>query len=129
MKKYVVIVLFLLPVFTQAETASLELCQSASQSVNKTLPMKKDNFTIVRETGCLSGKPKNIFLHILEVNAPIELVRQIKFEEEMKPSVLNTYCTDPKVRPVLNAFDIDYRYYTKNGEFAGSFLMKSKECK
>jgi Co/Zn/Cd efflux system component len=112
-----------------AQSATIDLCKSASQIMNKSLPIKKDNLTIMRETSCLPSSPKIKFLHIMEISSPIEMVKQIDFKTAIKPNVLNTYCTDPQVRVVLNAFDIEYRYYTNKGEYVGTFLMTSKECK
>lgn len=112
-----------------AQSAPIELCKSASQSINKTLPIKKDNLTILRETGCLPSSPKNKFLYIMEISAPAEMAKQVDFKNAIKPNVLNTFCSDPQVRAVLNAFDVEHRYYTNKGEYVGAFLMTSKECK
>ncbi len=118
-------------VFTSAiaQPASIDICKYASQTTNKSLPIKKDNLTTLKETGCLISSPKNIFIYILEVSVPAEIAKQINFNKEIKPNVLNTFCTDPQVRAVLNAFDIAHRYYTVKGEYVGSFSMASNECK
>ena len=115
------------PAFSQY--ATIEACKYASQTTNKSLPIKKDNLTVLRETSCLAGSPKNRFIYILEINVSEDIARQLNFKKEIKPNVLNTFCSDPQVRVVLNAFDVDHRYYTTNGKYVGSFLMESKECK
>jgi hypothetical protein len=112
-----------------ANSGTMEICKLASANTNKSLPIIKDSVTILRDTGCISASPKNIFLYILELSVTADVARKINYEKEIKPEVLTLYCTDPRVRPVLNAFDIDSRYYTKKGEYVGSFFMTAKECK
>lgn len=111
-----------------SHSATLEACKISISSVNKSLPIRKDNLTIVKEAACLPGSPKNRFVYILEVGIDAELARKINFDKEIKPGVLKTFCTDPQVRNVINLYDVDHRYYTKKGEYVGSFLMTSKEC-
>jgi hypothetical protein len=108
---------------------TLDECKATSQIVNKSLPIKKDNLTILRETACITGMKKQKFIYIMEVSLSKEDANNIDFKYTLKPRVLNTFCSDPQVRVILNAFDVDHHYYTKNGEFMGSFLMSSIECK
>ena len=115
------------PNFANSET--IEICKLASANANKSLPIKKDSVTTVRETGCISARPKNIFIYVLEISVKADVARKLNYEKDIKPEVLTLFCTDPKVRPVLNAFDIDNRYYTEKGEYVGSFFMTAKECK
>jgi hypothetical protein len=112
-----------------AHSGAMEICKEASEQANKLLPLKKDNVTVVRETGCFPGSPKIKFVYILEINVPIDSTRQLNFSKEIKPNVKNSFCSDPDIRSTLNLFDIDHRYYTKDGFFAGSFLIQSSECK
>jgi hypothetical protein len=124
----ILIVLVLIQILpTMAQTMSM--CKSVAAELNKTLPIKKDRLTTIRETGCVPGKPKNTFLYVLEVDASLADMQALNLKKDIKPNVLNTFCTDPKVRPVLEAYDVDNRYFTLKGEFAGSFLMTAKECK
>lgn len=131
--KFCIINFFLLTImlnFTNlAHSETMEICKLASANTNKSLPIKKDNVTILRDTGCISASPKNIFIYFLEVSVTADVAKRINYEKEIKPQVLTLYCTDPKVRVFLNAFDVDNRYYTKKGEFVGSFYMTAKECK
>jgi hypothetical protein len=112
-----------------AKAQSMAMCKAVAAEMRNQLPIKKDNLTTIRDVGCLPGKPKNIMINILDVDAPLSALKTIDFNKDMKPSNLRIYCSDPKIRPVLEAFDIDNRYYTLKGDFGGSFLMSSKECK
>jgi hypothetical protein len=111
-----------------AHSTTMDVCKKTSEQTNKSLPAKKDNITVVRETGCLPGNPKIRFVYILEVDIPLNVAKQINFAKDMKPGVKNTFCSDPNIRALLNAFDVDHRYYAKDGSFAGSFLIQSSEC-
>ena len=125
--KILILLVFIQILPSMAQTMSM--CKSVAAEVSKTLPIKKDRLTTIREAGCVPGKPKNTFLYVIEVDATLDAIKSIDFNKEVKPRVLNTFCTDPKVRPVLEAYDVDNRYFTLKGEFAGSFLMTAKECK
>jgi len=124
--------LFALIIFfqpTMVFSTSMEVCKLAAETINKMVPLRKDRFTVMRQAGCLAGKPKNKLIHILDIEVEAELAKEVDFKNGIKPDVLNTYCSDPQIRPTLDAFDIDFRYYAKKGVFVGSFLITSKECK
>ena len=127
--KYILAILTSLLLVQYSHASTLAICRETAAHLSKMLPMRKDGITVIREAQCMPSTPKNRLVYILEVNAPIETLRQFDLRKEIKPGVLNTYCTDPEIRVTLNAFDIDHRYFTPNGTFAGSFLMRAKECR
>jgi hypothetical protein len=109
---------------------SLDVCKSTSDSIRKLLPARKDSMTVVKNVICAPGNPKNKFIYILEVSGiPLDVLNQMNMVRDIKPDGLNQFCTDPSMRSLLNAFDVDHRYYTDRGVFVGSFLMESGECK
>lgn len=112
-----------------AKAQSMAMCKAVASELRNQLPIKKDNLTTIRDVGCLPGKPKNMLIYVLEVDAQLSALKAINFNKDMKPSNLRIFCSDPNIRPVLEAYDIDNRYYTIKGDFAGSFLMSSKECR
>lgn len=119
--------LCLLPGFAAAKT--LDVCQKAAANVNRMGAVQKDKYTFAKNAACIPGSPKHRFVYMLELRGlPTDVARQINFEGDIKPGALNTFCTDPDMRAVLNAYDVDHRYYTESGVFAGSFLMQSREC-
>lgn len=112
-----------------ANANSLQTCKTVADTVRKALPARKDSFTVVKSVGCVPGKPKNRFVYMLEVTGlNQDILKQIDVKKELKPGGLNQFCTDPNMRVLLNAFDVDHRYYTDLGVFIGSFLMKAREC-
>jgi len=130
--KYLFTALAIMPtlLFTQHSQANtVQICKFVAAEMRKTLPLRKDNVTVIRSVDCILSKPKHRLVHIVEVSIPVETLRQIDVNRDIKPSVLTTYCTDPAIRATLNAYDVDYRYYTQTGAFGGSFLMKSSECR
>ena len=129
-KKNYIFLLFLLIIFQAfpVHSETMSVCKAVASELKKSLPIKKDNLTTIRDVGCLQSKPKNLLIYILEVDALLSAVKMIDFNKELKPINLRIFCSDPKIRPVLDAYDIDHRYYTIKGDFAGSFLLSSKEC-
>lgn len=112
-----------------SHASSLELCKSTVATVSKTLPARKDRFTVVKNVGCAPGKPKNRFVYMLEVSGlSQDVLKQIDVSRDIKPDGLNVFCSDPNMRALLNAFNVDHRYYTERGVFIGSFLMEAREC-
>lgn len=107
----------------------LDLCNKVVEKINPTLPIKKDNLTTLKNVGCIPQSKRVILAYIHEVSVSAEVLKKINLEKEIKPNALNTFCTDPNIRVVLNIFDVDFRYYTMNGIFGGSFLITSKDCK
>ncbi len=112
-----------------AHASSLELCKSAVEKISKFLPVRKDSNTVVKNVGCAPGQHKIRFFYRLEISGlSQDILSQIDVNKDIKPDALNLFCTDPNMRALLNAFDVDHRYYTERGEFFGSFLMESREC-
>ena len=128
MKKFTITV-FAIVLSFPLHSANIDTCKKVAETTNKSLPYKKDRITVVRETGCVIGKPKNKFVYVLDIDVNAEDIRGINIGKDLKPDNLNIFCSDPNLRVVLKAFDIDHRYYARRGIFAGSFLMQDSECK
>jgi hypothetical protein len=114
---------------SSAHANTIEICKNTVDITRKILPLRKDSVTVVKNVLCAPGVLKNKFVYMLEVNGVAQdIVSQIDVTRDIKPDALNQFCTDPKLRALLNAFDVDHRYYTARGIFIGSFLMESREC-
>ena len=121
----ILIFFFCFPAFA----SDLELCKQVANKINSTLPIQKDRLTTLKSVGCIPQSKKVILAYIHEVTISAESMKKINLEKEIKPNNLNTFCSDPNIRVVLNIFDVDFRYYTTDGKFGGSFSITSKECK
>jgi hypothetical protein len=114
---------------TKVSASSLDTYRLAAAEANKSFPIRKDRVTVLRSAICVKGSPKNVFTYVLDLEVSKDLAKGVDFERGIKPDVVRTFCTDPKIRPVIEAFDVDHRYYANKGEFVGSFLITSKDCK
>lgn len=114
---------------TLANASDMKLCKIVVERLQETLPIKVDRFTKVTNISCVPSTKKVVLAYIHEISAPIDIVKSINFEREIKPNSLNYYCTDPAGQVTLNAFDITMRYYTENGTYAGAFFVRKSECK
>jgi hypothetical protein len=122
----------LLALFIQPSLAkenTFEFCKKAADNVTKMGITQKDKYTFVRGAGCIPGNPKNRFVYMLELRGiSTDIIRHIDVARDIKPDGLRQFCTDPAMRALLNAYDVDHRYYLENGVYVGSFLMQSREC-
>lgn len=112
-----------------AAAKTLDVCQKAAANANRMGVVQKDKYTFTKNAACIPGSPKHRFVYMLELRGlPNDVFRQINFARDIKPSGLNQFCTDPDMRALLNAYDVDHRYYSEDGTFIGSILMQSHEC-
>lgn len=112
-----------------AEASSFEVCQKAAAGAARMGVVQKDKYTFTKSAACVPGSPKHRFVYMLELRGlPNDVFRQIDFARDIKPGGLNQFCTDPDMRALLNAYDVDHRYYSEDGTYIGSFLMQSREC-
>jgi hypothetical protein len=112
-----------------AFAGSLDLCKIVQSKLQASLPQQKDKYTFVTNTGCVQGSPKHRFVYMLEIRGLSKTqIIGINFNKDLKEGGLNQFCSDPNMRVLLNAFDVDHRYYDSSSVFLGSFLMSSKEC-
>ncbi|MFC7410863.1 hypothetical protein [Hydrogenophaga atypica] len=116
-------------VHVAASANTLDLCQKAATNANRMGVVQKDKYTFSKSAACIPASPKHRFVYMLELRGlPNDVFRQIDFARDIKPSGLNQFCTDPDMRALLNAYDVDHRYYSEDGTFIGSILMQSQEC-
>lgn len=112
---------------SSAGATSMEACKNTSKITNQYLPQKKDSITTVKSTACFPGNSKNKFIYLLEVSTSLHNAKKVNFGE-IKRDVINTLCTDPNTRALINAYDVEYRYYTNDGTFVASYMISSNEC-
>jgi len=127
---YLLVFLAFLQLPTYAST--MANCKKVAEIMGKALPIRKDNITIMREVGCIPSAPKNKLHHVLEIDVQPNIAQQLSrskdISREIKPSVRNTYCTNPQIKPILGEFDLDFTYYTKQGVYVDSFTLKLSDC-
>ncbi len=111
-----------------AFAGSLDLCKTVQSRLQVSLPQQKDKYTFVTNVGCVQGSPKHRFVYMLEIRGLSKSQLKGLKLKDLKEGSLNQFCSDPSMRALLNAFDIDHRYYDSSGLFLDSFLMSSKEC-
>jgi hypothetical protein len=112
----------------QPSLASLNQCAEVAKKISESLPIRKDKISVLTSVSCLRTSPKNTLVHVVAVDTEENKDRSFEMERHLKPSVQNTYCSDPKIRPTLNAFDINFRYYNSVGVFWGEFTIRAVEC-
>ena len=128
MKKFLFV--FLVSAYsTLANASDMKLCKIVAERLQETLPIQVDRFTKVTNISCVPSSKKVVLAYMHEISAPIDIVKSINFEREIKPSSLNFFCTDPAGQATLSAFDITKRFYTETGVYVGAFFVRKSECR
>lgn len=128
MKKFI-FVLLVFSYSTLANASDMKRCKIVAERLEETLPIKVDRFTKVTKILCVPSTNKVVLAYIHEISAPIDILKSINFEREIKPSSLNFFCTDPAGQATLSAFDITKRFYTETGVYVGAYFVRKNECR
>lgn len=110
-----------------AQTTNYEMCIKVAAEISKTFPIRKDDLTVLKSAVCTKGNPKNDIWYIHEVDINKEQIKFIDLQN-LKPNIRNLWCSDPDLRYTLNAYNIGFRYYIKDGTYIRAFSLKSLEC-
>ena len=127
MIRYLPIILFLCP-FANAYADIMSECQAASNTINKSTPQAIDNVTTLLNAVCFQEGNTVTLNYRNKVNLPAGAVDQGKLNN-LKPSMLSTWCSDPTQRQTLNQVNIRYTYADAGGKFIGNIDLSKRECK
>lgn len=127
MTRYLPIILLLCP-FVNAYADIMSECQAASNTINKSTPQAIDNVTTLLNAVCFQEGNTVTLNYRNKVNLPAGAVDQGKLNN-LKPSMLSTWCSDPTQRQTLNQVNIRYTYADASGKFIGNIDLSKRECK
>ena len=106
----------------------LSECQGVSNTINKSTPQAIDNVTTLLNAVCFQEGNTVTLNYRNKVNLPAGAFDQGKLNN-LKPSMLSTWCTDPTQRQTLNQVNIRYTYADASGKFIGNIDLSKRECK
>ena len=128
MKKFIYffsVAIILIPASGIAST--LTGCTELASKMNEQLPMKVDKVTTWKSSVC-ARTDKGVtlaYLYILDVTKG--QVSQTDLNT-LRASQLNSWCTNPEQRALINIVDIEYQYYDKNSAYIGVLKYKRSMC-
>lgn len=128
-KFFVIILLLSLScVASFAKNATMSECISFATELNKSLPQMADNVTKVEGAACLPAGKRVILLYRMRLIVSKQDMSNYS-TVKLKKMLIQTWCTSPNQRELLEALDIRYNYLDERGAFVDDIDIKVLDCR
>jgi len=108
-----------------------DYCLEMSKSVNSKSPMKIDEVTTAKGSGCKKSNP-HIFQYYYYIDREV-MSEQMSLVnsalKDAKPNVLKNWCSNPDMLALLGLYDVEYVYRDIKEQYLGSVEIKERDCK
>lgn len=127
-KFFAIILLLSLVCFTAlAKNATMAECISLTTEVNKSLPQMADKVTMLEGAACLPSGKRVILLYRMRLVVSKKDLPNYS-TTKLKNMLIQTWCTSPDQREILEVLDIRYNYLDKLGSFIEEIDVKILDC-
>ena len=103
-------------------------CNQTASEVNRSTPQVLDNITTLLNAICFKdgGAVTLSYRNRLSVNPGA--VTQANLNN-LRPGMVNSWCTDPDMRALINQVNIQYTYSDAGGRFVGKIDLSRRDCR
>ena len=127
------ILMLLIYTFSNMSFADKEFdyCLEMAKLVNSKSPMKIDEITTAKGSGCKKSSPHifQYYYYIGKEIVPEQLSVATQALKEAKPNLLKSWCSNPDMLAVLGIYDVEYVYRDIKESYLGSVEIKDQDCK
>ena len=120
---FVLVMIFIGNKLALADT--LSDCNGQAAEINKSAPQQIDKITILTNAIWTSDGGKVTLQYNNRITEAVDVNRL----NGLKPVMLNQWCTNPELRPLLNIINIRYSYMDSKGKFLSNINLSKRECK
>lgn len=122
--------LFLYCVFASGAALAMPLqdCNALASELNKMTPMQVDKITLWKTTACLPQGRNVVLTYIYLLDVDKGQVSQTALDS-LRPAQLASWCTNPQQRQLINLYDVQYQYSSRDSTFIGKLEYSAKLCK
>lgn len=100
-------------------------CNASANEVNKISPKKLDSITTLMSAVCTNDGGSVTLVYKNNLSTPVTQ-SQIN---SLKPGMLDSWCTDPLLKPLINSLNIRYLYSDTSGRKLGQVDLNKRECR
>ena len=100
-------------------------CNASANEVNKISPKKLDSITTLLSAVCTNDGGSVTLVYKNNLSTPVTQ-SQIN---SLKPGMLDSWCTDPLLKPLINSLNIRYMYSDTSGRKLGQVDLNKRECR
>ena len=112
----------------QANKLNNEECNLLANEINKSLAnMHVDKVTILNTSFCARDAHLT-YMYTVTENVTRNVFKK-RMNQELKPIVINSWCTDPDMFFLMEMLDsITYNYRSDNGNYLGEYTIDESYC-
>ena len=103
-------------------------CNATTSDINKSTPQTLDKVTTLLNAICTNDGGPVTLVYRNRLNVPAGSVTQNEINT-LKPGMLNTLCTDPTLRQLINTVNVRYTYADASGRFLGQVDLNKRESR
>ena len=130
MRYFFIILIYSLASISFADQ-EFDYCLEMAKEINSKTPIKLDEITTAKGTGCKKGSP-HIFQYYLYVDKevlPEQLSLVTPILKDAKTNLLKSWCSNPDMLKVLVLYDVEYFYRDIKEQYLGLVEIKDRDCK
>jgi len=111
-----------------AANATFAECVAFADEVNKSFPQMADKITKIEGVVCLPEKKRVTLMYRMKLTISKLEATNLSMANAKK-SMIQTWCTAPEQREVLEALDVRYSYLDSSGSFFEKIEIKITDCR
>ena len=100
-------------------------CNDVASSINQSAPQAIDKITTLLNSACFEDGRSVV----LQYRMRLSVTGQEVDLNRLKPNMVNSWCTDPQLRPLLNYINVQYSYADPQGRHIGRVDISQRNCR
>ncbi len=100
-------------------------CNDVASSINQSAPQAIDKITTLVNSACFADGRSVV----LQYRMRLSVTGQQVDLNRLKPNMVNSWCTDPQLRPLLNYINVQYSYSDPQGRYIGRVDISQRNCR
>lgn len=110
---------------TAQASGLLAECNDVASSINQSAPQAIDKITTLVNSACFAEGRSVVLQYRMRLSVTGEQVDL----NRLKPNMVNSWCTDPQLRPLLNYINVQYSYSDPQGRYIGRVDISQRNCR
>ncbi len=109
------------------QQALLKACNESASQLNRNNPMRIDAVTTLHAIVCVFRKGTVEMVYNMRLDSRRDITLSAKIGE-MRPSLINNWCSHPDLTRLLNYHPIVFEYFDSGGQYIVSNRVSRTDC-
>jgi len=106
---------------------ALDICREGADAVNQAAPMDIGSGAILQNAVCVMDGTEPRLIYRIKLDVAEGMLNQSDISQ-LKNEQLNSWCTHPSTRPLLEVMNVRYLYTDRSTNYVGQTNISIHEC-